>query len=410
MISPTESALAKWDFSEWVELGKRSNEWYGPPVLNGLNDAIIDVGGRKLVNFAGIGFLGWQHEPDVQTTFVEAAYDYGLVTGGSRLTAGVSQPHRDVESLLCQITGKERAITFASGLLANVGFVNAMTTCFSFTSDPGIDNADTVFVFDRSSHWSMWKAAEKCEIGRNLLTFRHNDVAHLRKVLEKARDRRVVVGFETVYSADGTIAPVGEILDLCEEFGAISYADDANGFMVYGNGQHRFAQEYEDLRRATFIMMSFSKSVGLEGGAIVGPTEAVEAFEWLSGTSMFTAAIQPPTASAIAFVLRRMLEDPTVIGNYLDRVDLLRSKLTSIGCTINSTPTYVTSIAIGSDEIAAQLRLDFADSGYLVPIFRYPAVKKNNAVIRLLLNARLTSVHVDGFVDTLASLRNKYGF
>jgi 8-amino-7-oxononanoate synthase len=409
-LSSVDSALAKWGFSEWVDAGRRSNEIYDPPVLNGSNGAIADVEGRKLVNFSGIDFLGWQHDPDVLADFTAAAADYGLITGGSRMSAGVSHPHRDVESLLCEITGKDRALTFASGMLANVGFVNAMSARFTFASGHTVDNTDTVLVLDRDSHWSMWKAAEKFDVGLNLLAFRHNDTAHLRKTLETVRDKRVVVGFETVYSADGTIAPIGEILDLCEEFGAVSYADDANGFMIYGNGQRRFAQEYADLRRVTFLMTSFSKSVGLEGGAIVGPADAMQAFETLSGTSIFTAAIQPPTASAIAHVLRRMLRDPTVIGNYLDRVDCLRSKLTEIGCTINPTPTHVICIAIGSDEVAAQLRLDFVERGYLVPIFRYPAVKENSAIIRLMLNARLSQEHVDGFVDTLAELKNRYGF
>ncbi|RJQ81298.1 aminotransferase class I/II-fold pyridoxal phosphate-dependent enzyme [Amycolatopsis panacis] len=409
-LSLTGSALAKWGFSEWVESSVQSNELYDPPVLNGANDAIVDVEGRELVNFSGIGILGWQREPDVLANFTAAAAEYGLVTGGSRMTAGVSHPHRDLESLLCEITGKERALTFASGLLANFGFVNAMSARFSFAGGVGVDNSDMVFVLDRSSHWSMWKAAEKFNLGRNLLTFRHNDTDHLRKVLEKVRGRRVVVGFEVVYSDDGTVAPVGEILDLCEEFNAVSYVDDATGFMVYGNSQRRFAQEYEDLRRVTFLMMSFAKSVGLEGGALVGPADAMQAFEMLSGYSIFTAAIQPPTASAIAYVLRRMLQNPTVINDYLDRVDWLRTQLTRIGCTINATPSYVTSIVIGSDEVAAQLRVDFAERGYLVPIFRYPAMKKNHAVIRLLLNARSSREHLDGFIETLAELKRKYGF
>src|SRR5262249_44242760 len=153
-----------------------------------------------------------------------------------------------------------------------------------------------------------------------LFSFRHNDVEDLRKVLSAVRGRKVVVGFETVYSADGSMAPVREILDVCEEFGAISYADDANGFMVYGNGEPRFADEYEALRRVDFLMVSFSKSVGLEGGALMGPAGAIEAFEYMSGTSMFTAAIQPPTAAAIAHVLRGMIADRSVISDYLARV------------------------------------------------------------------------------------------
>jgi 8-amino-7-oxononanoate synthase len=160
-LSLMDSALAKWGFTEWVNASRQSCELYDPPVLNGLNDAVVDIKGRKLANFAGIGFLGWQHDSGVLTNFIEAAANYGLVTGGSRMTAGVSGPHLDVESLLCEITGKERALTFASGLLANVGFVNAMSSRFSFASGIGVDNADMVFVLDRDSHWSMWKAAEK---------------------------------------------------------------------------------------------------------------------------------------------------------------------------------------------------------------------------------------------------------
>ena len=407
----TASALNEWGFTEWMRASKANQEAYDDiSVLDDASDAVVTIDGRKMVNFASIGFLGWQHDPAVLREFTDAARSYGLVTGGSRITQGVNKPHRDVEALLCEITGKQRALTFASGLLANVGFVHAMTTRFSFNQQSGMDNTDSVLVLDRDCHWSVWKAAEKLRRNQNLFTFRHNDMADLRRVLGEVRGRKVVVCFETVYSADGSMAPVAEIVDLCEEFGAVSFADDANGFMVYGNGEPRFADEYEALRRVTFLMVSFSKAVGLEGGALMGPADAIEAFEYMSGTSMFTAAIQPPTAAAIAHVLRRMTADRSAISRYLDRVDALRAQLTAIGCVISPTPTYVTSIHVGADEIAETLRLQFAERGYLVPVFRYPAVKKNNAVIRLLLNDRLSQDHLDGFVETLAELKREHGF
>ena len=410
ILDTQATAMDRWGFTEWLNNSRKNDDSYDPPVLDGASNEIISIDGRKLVNFAGIGFLGWQQDAGVLDSFTKAVANYGLVTGGSRITQGVAEPHRAVESLLCQITGKQRALTFGTGLLANVGFVQGMSSRFSFDDQPGVNNADMVMVLDRDSHWSMWKAADRFELGRNLFTFRHNNVTHLRKVLEKLRGRRVVVGFETIYSADGTIAPIGEILDLCEEYGAVSYADDANGFMVYGNGGYRFAKEYEELRRATFIMMSFSKSVGLEGGAIVGPADGIEALEYLSGTSMFTAAIQPPTASAIEYVLRRMIDDPQIMGRYLDRVDSFRARLTQTGCVINETPSYITSITIGSDEIAKHLRKEFIKLGFLVPVFRYPAVKKNRAVIRLLLNARISQEQEESFIDTLVNLKKKYDF
>lgn len=405
-----EPALARWGFSEWLAEAKQSGDFIAGPELDDVNDAVVTINGRKMVNFCGIGVLGWQHDPQVQEVFIKTARNYGLVVGGSRLLQGVSRPHLELEALVAEITGKEKALTFATGLLANVGLVNAMSLRFSFDERPGVDNTDTVLVLDRDSHWSMWKAADRFQLGRNLITFRHNDTAHLRRVLEKLRGRQVVVGFETVYSSDGSIAPVGEILDLCDEFGTVSFVDDANGFMTYGNGGHRFAAEYEELRRATFLMVTFGKSVGLSGGAIAGPADALEAFRFLSGTSMFTTNIQPPTAGAIVHVLRRMREDPSVMERYLDRVDQLRARLIDIGCTINPTPTYITSIAVGSARTALRAREDFLDRGYLLPVFGYPAVRKNHAVIRLLMNNRLTDEQLDGFVETLAELKRKYGF
>ncbi|ONH49611.1 aminotransferase class I/II [Frankia sp. CcI49] len=405
-----EAALARWGFSEWIAQTRRTGEFIDTPELDGVNDAVISVDGRPMVNFSGIGILGWQHDPEVRRVFAAAAAEYGLVVGGSRLVQGLSRPHLELERLVAEITGKEKALTFATGLLANFGFVHAMKARFSFADEPGVNNADMVLVLDRDSHWSMWKAADGFKYGRNLFDFEHNDVAELRKLLAELGDRRVVVGFETVYSSDGSMAPVGEILDACEEFGAVSFVDDANGFMAYGNGGHRFAAEYEALRRATFRMVSFGKAVGLSGGAVVGPADAIDAFRFLSGTSIFTTNIQPPTAQAITHVLERMRRDPSVMERYLDRIDRLRERLIAVGCTINSTPTFVTSIAVGSNETAVRVRRDFLERGYLVPMFVYPAVRRNEAVIRLLVNNRLSDEQLDGFVETLAELRTIHGF
>ncbi|MBL7493799.1 pyridoxal phosphate-dependent aminotransferase family protein [Frankia sp. AgB1.9] len=405
-----DPALDRWGFSAWVDATRRGGDFVMPPELDDVNDAVISVDGRKMINFAGIGILGWQHDSEVRRVFAETATTYGLVVGGSRLVQGVSRPHLELERLVAEISGKEKALTFATGLLANVGFVNAMSAAFSFDDRIGVDNTDAVLVLDRRSHWSVWKGTEGFERGRNLFAFRHNDTAHLRELLEQLRGRRVIVGFETVYSADGSIAPIGAILDLCDEFGAVSFADDANGFMVYGNGGHRFAAEYEALRRVTFLMVSFGKGVGLSGGALAGPADAIDAFHYLSGTSMFTTNIQPPTAGAIVHVLRRMRADPSVMERYLDRVDGLRARLLEIGCAINPTPTYVTSIAIGSRDVGLRVRQEFLDRGYLVPMFGYPAVKKDAAVIRLLMNDRIADKDLNGFVDTLAELRRRYVF
>jgi hypothetical protein len=237
-------ALDKWGFAEGVraceELGLIPGRL---PLLEGASDAVVRVDGRELVNVAGIDLLGWQHDPGVLACFSQAVQRFGLVTGGSRVSQGVTLAHRELEGIVRASYAKESAISFASGLLANIGFIHAVSTRLALSESFEVDFSDTVFVFDRDCHWSLWKAAEKQAARDRVLAFRHNDPGDLRAILEGRPGDRVVVGFETVYSVDGSVAPIGEILDLCEEHGAVSYADDANGFMIYGPKRGPFARE-----------------------------------------------------------------------------------------------------------------------------------------------------------------------
>lgn len=399
-----------WGFVDFVQAAQQEGILYDIPVIHGPVNAIVSCNQRTYINFASINFLGLQQDPRILAHFAQGAQDYGLVTGGSRITQGICRPHRDVEEELCRLTEKERAITFASGFLANQGFIHAMSTSYYLNSHCMIDNRDTIFVLDRDCHWSLWKAVEHLPYGKQVFAFHHNDPIHLNEVLSSFGGKKAIVIFESVYSSDGSVAPIGEILDTCEQYRALSYVDDANGFLVYGPFHRPFAREFSHLKRATFSMVSFAKSVGLEGGAIAGPLHPIIAFELLSGTSAFTAAMQPPTASTVYLVMRKLSEHPEILDNYLERVARFRQALIEIGCTLNPTPSYITSILIGADEKVKPVRHAFREQGYIVPVFHYPAVKQNQAVIRLILNALHTDEHIQGFLKILTELKGQYAF
>lgn len=410
-MSENADAIAKWGFTEFVQNGvKNANVYEDVPRLEGTSDAVIRVDGRELVNFGSCAFLGIQNDPRVLEHFKNATDRYGIVVGGSRATQGVSIAHKDLEGLLAQATGMQSAITFGSGMLANVGFVTAMGAKLSMGKDTSVNNTDTVFVLDRYSHWSLFRAVEHLRFGQTLFTFKHNDAKHLDEQLKRLAGRKVVVVFESVYSADGSVAPVGDILDACERHGAVSYIDDANGFFVYGTDDRPYAQEYRDMRRADFVMVSFSKAIGLEGGGIAGSADAIHAFDVLSGTSMFTAAMQPPTASTAAYIMRTLMNDHSIVDGYLAQVAKFRTGLEEIGCTISPTPTYIISVFIGHDSTAERVRQEFINRGFLIPVIRYPAVKRNEAVMRLMPYGRHTGEQVDNFLQTLAEVKSEYGF
>jgi len=267
-----------------------------------------------------------------------------------------------------------------------------------------------VFVLDRDCHWSLWNPVLKLKFGSQVFAFNHNDSQSLEQVLKTINSKKIVVIFETVYSSDGSIAPIDQILMICERYGALSYVDDANGFMVYGTSDRQFYKEYQAITRATFIMVSFSKALGIEGGAISGPTEFVKSFEILSGTSLFTATMQPPTAATNLEIIKYLQSNPKIIDNYLERCSRLRETLINLDFHLNPTPSYITSILIGDDQVAEKLRRELLEIGYCVPMFRYPAVERGKAVIRLILNKRHTESEIEMFVKTLEKTRDRYKF
>ncbi|MEW2409648.1 aminotransferase class I/II-fold pyridoxal phosphate-dependent enzyme [Streptomyces griseoviridis] len=407
--APSVDRLAPWAFAAFVEANTHDTQ-YRPPVVDGPIGPTIVRNGRELVNFASISFLDLERHIPVRRHFAEGALAHGLSTSGSRMTQGICRPHQVLEETIARRTGKERAISFATGLLANIGFVHAMSSSAQFDTGIEVRNNDTVFVVDRDVHWSIWKGLEGLGYGRRVHAFRHNDVADLGAVLERVRTRKTVVIAESIYSADGTMGPIVEILDACDRHGAISMIDDANGFMVYGPENRPYAREAAAIReRADFVMVSLSKAIGLEGGALAGPAAAIDAFELLSGTSMFTAAIQPPTAHAAERTIEALAADPTIVDDYLAHAARLRRQIHEGGTPTTPTESYMLSMPIGNDAAALQMREWFVEDGYLVPVFSYPAVARNQALLRLFPHAGHTEEQMDAFLRTLLTYRRRLG-
>lgn len=402
--------LQAWSFDSFVQACVESGD-DAPSVVDGMVGASIMIAGRRLVNFASINFLGLQERRDVLEHFAEGVRKYGLTTGGSRMTQGISRSHLELEAAVARHTGKERAISFATGLLANIGFVHAMSQSTDLGGGLVARNRDAAFVLDRDAHWSLWKAVEGLQPGRNVFSFKHNDPADLDRVLGRVYSEKAVVMFESVYSADGSVAPIAQLLDVCARQHAVSFVDDANGFMLYGKHTggslaHEYAAMHE---RADFVMVSLSKAVGLEGGVLAGPTHAISAFELLSGTSMFTAAMQPPTAYTATRIISLLTEQPAIVANYLARSTDFRKRLANIGFPPISTNSYITSVPVSNDDAALAAREMFVSDGFLVPVFIYPAVPRNRPLLRLIVNAGHSDSQLEDFLDTLTRYRQQLG-
>lgn len=411
MKATIQQENSSWGNKQFLSSSEAAGYLYqSVPIMDGMSGSRILRNGQELTNFAGINVLGLQEDKKFIDIFCDKTRQYGLATGGSRLTQGVCRPHLLLEQKMNQIFASEYTLTFGSGALANLGFINGMTSFFAFDKNSKIDNRDVVFVLDKDCHWSLWNPVSKLKYGSQVYSFKHNNPKSLEQVLSKIKSNKVIVIFETVYSCDGSVAPIAQLLDICERYGALSYVDDANGFMIYGTSNRPFYDDYQALSKATFVMVSFSKAIGLEGGAISGPSDFVKSFEILSGTSLFTATMQPPTAATNLEIINYLQDNPQIMNNYLERCLRLRETLIDLNFKLNSTPSYINSIFIGRDEVAEQVRRDLLQMGYCIPVFRYPAVKRNQAVIRMMLNNQHTESDINGFITALEKVRDRYKF
>ena len=397
------TATPGWNFAKFAD-GIHALGIDGIPV-SGVIPGAVHGTDELMTNFASVNFLNLQRREDVMDVLVDATRTYGLGSGGSRIVQGVTPPHIDMERTIADYLTKDAAISFATGTVANIGFINAMASTQSFMTGLAMVNRDTVFVYDRDAHWSLWKAAEGLKFGERIFSFRHNDVESLEEVLKQLQGKRVVVVFESVYSIDGTVAPMHELVDVCERYGAVSYVDDANGFLVYGPPHRNFHQEYAGMLRATFLMVSMKKAVGLEGGLIAGPREAIESFELLSGTGSFTAGMSAPAAAGTAYITRLLAyQEPEIVDNYLAKVADFRKKMLDIELPITDTETCFSSVIVGDERKCVELFRAYLEHGIRVPPYLYPAARRGQAVLRIIVNAAHTDEQIDAFLDVSKKL------
>jgi 8-amino-7-oxononanoate synthase len=397
-----------WNFDKFAQ-GIRALGINNVPVSGVIPGALHGTDENAMVtNFASVNFLNLQRRDDVMECLVAATRQYGLGSGGTRVIQGITPAHLDMEQTVAAYLKKDAAISFATGTVANIGFINAMSSTQSFMQGVAMVNRDVVFVYDRDAHWSLWKAAEGMKFGERIFTFRHNDVENLEEVLKQLQGKRVVVVFESVYSIDGTVAPMHEIVDMCEKYGALSFADDANGFLVYGPAHRNFHQEYEGMLRSSFIMVSMKKAVGLEGGLIAGDRDAIESFELLSGTGSFTAGMLAPAAAGTAYITRLLAyEEPEIVDNYLSKVADFRKKMLDIELPITDTETCFTSVIVGDERKCVELYGKYLEHGIRVPPYLYPAARRGQAVLRIIVNAGHTDEQIDNFLEVSKKLRNE---
>lgn len=368
---------------------------------------VVTMEGAERIQLGSNNYLGLTSDPRVLEAAHRAIDDFGSGLTGSRLLNGTTPLHLDLEREIAEWMGTEEALVFTTGHQANVGTLGTILA-------PG----DTV-VADSGDHASI---LDGCLLSKaKLRPFRHNKLDKLEKQLQRAQGDGggVLVVVDGVFSMEGDIAPLVEIADLCERYGARLMVDEAHGAGVLGARGAGTSELLGVEDRVDLRMGTFSKSLASCGGFIVGSSEVIEYLRISSRSFLFTASAVPAAVGAALAALRivRSDEGPQLLAQVLDNARYLRDGLEALGFAVvqpqplpggGDVVTPIVSVTVGDDWKAALLWRALFDAGVFVNTALHPAVPPSGAALRTSVMATHSREVLDRAIDAFATVKRAF--
>ena len=355
----------------------------------------IRLGNETLLNFSSNDYLGLANEPALKESAIHALERFGAGAGASRLICGSLRPHHDLEAALAEFKAVEAALAFSSGYAAALGTVVALL------------GKQDVIIVDKLVHACIVDAARLC--GAKLRVFAHNDLADLESILRWADTRqalsgarpRTLVVTESVFSMDGDGAPLQELVELKDKYGAWLMVDEAHATGLFGVHRRGLAEAAGVSDRIEIQMGTLGKALGAAGGYICGSRLLVDYLINRARSFIFSTAPVPAAAAAAAAGVG-LVQSPLGAA----RCESLRCRLTelpgSLARASSACSSAIVPIPIGDEARAVEVAADLRAEGIFIPAIRFPTVARGEARLRLTLTAAHTA-------EDLAQLRSALG-
>ncbi|WP_416972889.1 8-amino-7-oxononanoate synthase [Streptomyces sp. 4F14] len=344
-----------------------------------------------LLDLASNDYLGLARHPEVTGGAAEAARTWGGGATGSRLVTGTTQLHAELERELADFCGAEAALVFSSGYAANLAAVTALAP------------EGTLVLSDAGNHASL---IDGCRLARGTVqVVGHADPEAVRKTL-RTYDGEAVVVSDTVFSVDGDAAPLPRLAAACREAGAGLVVDDAHGLGVVGDGG-RGAPYAAGLAGAddVVVTVTLSKSLGSQGGAVLGPAKVIDHLVNAARTFIFDTGLAPAAAGAALAALRLLRREPERARRAREVAGELHDRLTAAGLDAVRPDAAVVSVRAPSPEAALRWAADCRTAGLAVGCFRPPSVPDGVSRLRLTARADLSGVELDRAVRVIDATR-----
>jgi 5-aminolevulinate synthase len=338
-------------------------------------------------------YLGMGQHPEVVAAMIDTVRTCGTGAGGTRNIGGNSIQHRALEAELAELHGKEAALLFTSGYVSNWAALSTL----------GARIPNAVILSDEKNHASMIEGIRHSRADKVL--WKHNDWRDLDRKLHAIGDRPKIVAFESVYSMDGDIAPIREIVEVCEAHGALSYIDEVHAVGMYGDHGGGVTEREGLAHRIDVIEGTLGKAFGCVGGYITGTTALVDFVRSFSSGFIFTTALPPAVAAAAKTSIRHLKASQEERARQKANVAKVRARLDRAGIPHMANESHIIPVMIG-DPVKCRMISDIlmADWGIYVQPINYPTVPKGTERLRITPGPHHSDADIDRLIAALTTL------
>ena len=366
---------------------------YYRPIESG-QDPIVKMQGRDVMMFGSNSYLGLSDDPRLKEAAIEAIRKYGTSCSGSRFLNGTLDIHLALEEKLAKLVGKEEAVTYSTGFQVNLGVVS----CLGFRNGYiFLDALDHACIIDGS----------RLSYSR-VLKFPHNDMASLEKRLELAPiDVPKLIVVDGVYSMEGDIAPVPELVALCEKYNASLMIDDAHGLGVMGDHGRGTANHFGLTDKVDLIMGTFSKSFGSLGGFIAGDHEVLNYLKHNSRSLIFSASMPPANVATVSKAIDIMLSEPERLDHLWALTRHAHEAFKDRGFDIGHSQSPIIPLFVRDlQKCLTAVKMALDEGVFITPVIP-PAVPEDSVIVRFALMATHSFEQLDEAIDKLTKVFRK---
>lgn len=372
---------------EKIEELKKEGVYRKLPILQGANEAEIILNGEKVINLSSNNYLGFANHPRLKKGAIEAVGKYGAGAGAVRTIVGNMSIHEELEELLAEFKREEAAFIYQSGFNCNAGTIQAIT------------EAGDLIISDELNHASIIDGTRLSKADRKI--FKHSDIDHLEQVLKENRDKykNVLIITDGVFSMDGDIAKLPEIVELAEKYEAMTYVDDAHGSGVLGESGRGTVDHFGLHGRVDFSIGTLSKAIGVVGGYVAGSNTM---YEWLNHRArpvLFSTSLPPAAVGAIIEAIKMLMESTEYTDRLWDNANYFKKKLGTLGFNTGKSETPITPVIIGEEAKTMEFSKKLLDNGVFVSAIVFPTVPKGTGRVRCMVTAGHTKDQLDKAVE-----------